>query len=315
VTGVRLAGLAGRRPSRLVTNEDLAAGGLDTDDEWIRSRSGIRTRGLAGPGESVSRLSCDAAAKALASSGIEGSTVGLTIVATTTHPTSIPGTSASVAASYGSRGGAVDLGAACAGFSYALGLAADSIRAGSVQTAVVVGVDRMGDVVDWTDRGTCVLFADGAGAVVLTADAERNDVSLPVWGSDGDQGHVIGQHKDTGFIHMDGPAVYRWATTAMAPIARAACERAGIEPGELAAFVPHQANLRIIDSLVRALGLDESSTVVARDVVTAGNTSAASIPLALSALHEAGQITPGGHVLLVGFGAGLSWSAQVVRLP
>ncbi len=313
MTGVRIAGLAGRRPARVVSNDDLAAQGLDTSDEWIRTRSGIRTRHLANDEETVVRLSCDAAAKALAASGVAGSEVGLTIVATTTLPAPIPGAASIVSTHLGSTGGAFDIGAACAGFSYALAMAADAIRAGSIRHAVVVGADRMADVVDWSDRSICVLFADGAGAVVLTADEDDNGVGLPVYGSDG-SGEVIGQDPATRFVFMDGPAVYRWATTQLAPVARAACERAGIEPSDLAAFVPHQANLRIVEALARALKLPDSC-VIARDVETAGNTSAASIPLALSALHEAGAITPGGHVLLMGFGAGLTWSAQVVRLP
>jgi len=314
--GIRIAGIAARRPDRIVSNDDLAAQGLDTTDEWISSRTGIRTRGIASEEETLVRLATDAASKALAQAGIPGSDVGLVIVATTTMPHTIPGAAPIVASNIGSVGGAFDVGAACAGFSYALSCAADAIRTGSVTTAVVVGADRMSDVVDWSDRSICVLFADGAGAVVLTASddpADQHGVGTPVYGSDG-SGRVIGTNLETGYIFMEGQAVYRWATTALAPVALEACRRAGVEPHELAAFVPHQANMRIIDALAKALDLPEH-VVIARDVATAGNTSGATIPLALAALQDAGQLPPGGAVLLMGFGAGLTWSAQVIRIP
>jgi 3-oxoacyl-[acyl-carrier-protein] synthase-3 len=212
--------------------------------------------------------------------------------------------------------------AACASFCYALAAANDAIRAGSAELAVVVGSDRFTNVLDMQDRGTAFLFGDGAGAAVV-GPTDTPGIGPVVWGSDGSLRDLIAQfpQKDDGrsavgmpLVRMDGPAVYRWAVTEIAPIAVRACEAAGVQPSELAAFIPHQANLRIIDSLVRALKLPQN-VVVARDVVDVGNTSAASIPLALARLVESGEVPSGAPALLLGFGAGLTYAGQVVLMP
>ena len=315
MTGVRLAGVAAARPAYELTNDDLVARGLDTTDEWVRTRTGIERRGVAADDEGVVELATAAAQKALAVAGRDPAATDLVIVASCTMPTPVPIAAAQLATSLGASGGAFDLNAACAGFCYSLTVAADTIRAGRAEQVVVVGAERFSGWLDWTDRSTAILFADGAGAAVVTAADTADDIGPVVWGSDGSGADYIRIPADDGHLRMEGAAVYRWATTALAPIAAAACERAGLAPTELAAFVPHQANLRIVDSLARALHLDESVTAVARDIVTAGNTSAASIPMALARLQEEGRVGSGDPALLFGFGAGLTYAAQVVRCP
>jgi 3-oxoacyl-[acyl-carrier-protein] synthase-3 len=228
-----------------------------------------------------------------------------------------------VAERLGTRGGALDLNAACAGFCYALGLAAAALESGTASTAVVIGAERMTDWIDWSDRGTAILFGDGAGAAVLTATdqndidqngTERNGIGPVVWGSDGSGRDLIRVPDFERHLAMDGSAVFRWATSSVAAVAEEACARAGVAPTDLAAFVPHQANLRIVQAVARQLGLSED-TVVADDVVDSGNTSSASVPLALARLIETGRVTTGDPVLLVAFGAGLSWAGQVVLCP
>jgi 3-oxoacyl-[acyl-carrier-protein] synthase-3 len=299
----------------VVPNSELAQH-LETSDEWIRSRTGIESRLAAGPGESVVDMAADASAKALATAGIDPSDVDLLILATCSMPSPMPGGAPQVAARVGIQGGAVDLNACCAGFSYALAFGADSVRAGTSRTVVVTGSERMLDLVDPTERSTAVLFGDGAGSVVITEAPEGTPgpgIGPVVWGHDGALADVL-VVEPGGYLRMDGPAVYRWATTALADSAREACAKAGVRPQDLAAFVPHQANLRIVASLARSLGLGPG-TVIADDVVRTANTSAASIPLALAALVDADRLPSGGPVLLMGFGAGLTWAAQVVTAP
>ncbi len=314
VRGVRLTAVAGERPATQVANAELPAE-LDVDDAWVRARTGIAARGLAAEGQGVAELAAAAGAKALAAAGLSGSEVDLLVLATCTPRVPVPATAPTVAARLGSGGAAFDLNAGCAGFCTALAMAADAVRGGSCERALVVGAERLSDWVDWTDRRTAVLFGDGAGAVVLEAcDPGHDGVGPVVWGSDGGRAHLISTPEDTRTIRMDGPAVFRWAVPQVATVAREACARAGVEPRELAAFVPHQANLRIVEGAARALGLT-AATVVADDVTTSGNTSAASVPLALARLVEAGRVAPGAPVLLVAFGAGLSWAGQVIRCP
>jgi 3-oxoacyl-[acyl-carrier-protein] synthase-3 len=189
------------------------------------------------------------------------------------------------------------------------------VRTGSAGTAVIIGAERMTDWIDWTDRGTAILFGDGAGAAVVTASTpETNGVGPVVWGSDGSGRDLIRVPDFERHLSMDGSAVFRWATSRAATVAEEACARAGIDPRHLAAFVPHQANLRIVSAVARSLGLDDR-TIVADDVRNSGNTSSASVPLALSRLVETGRVTRGDPVLLVAFGAGLAWAAQVVLCP
>lgn len=310
--GARILAFGGYQPSRVVTNDDLART-LDTSDEWIRSRVGIAERRLAGPEESVVDLAVQAGGKALAASGLAAADIDLVIVATCTMETQIPNAAARVAHRLGiTAPGAFDLNAACAGFCYALAAASDAIRAGSATHVLVIGSEKLSQWVDWTDRATCVIFGDGAGAAVVgPADSPR--IGPVVWGSAGDKAEAITVKDRRSFLHQEGQAVFRWATTALHPVAEEACRRAGVDPGELAAFVPHQANLRIIEAIARKLGADRA--VIAKDIVQAGNTSAASIPLALSRMIERGEVPSGGRALLLGFGAGLSYASQVVEIP
>jgi len=312
VSGARLLAVSAARPRRVVGNAELA-GRVGVDDAWVRARTGIVERRLAGDGESVVELAAQAGGKALAAAGVVPVDVDLLLLATCTLPTPLPAGAPQVAARLGIPGGALDVNAACAGFCSALALAADSVRAGSSGHVLVVGADRFSDWLDWDDRGTSLLFGDGAGAAVVGPAAEE-EIGPVVWGSDGaGSGHIAvpdwGRH-----LQMRGTEVFRWATSAIAPVAREACARAGIAPRDLAAVIPHQANLRIVTALARDLGVGPQ-TVVADDVVRSGNTSAASVPLALDALVTAGRVRPGDPALLVAFGAGLTWAAQVVRCP
>jgi 3-oxoacyl-[acyl-carrier-protein] synthase-3 len=313
MTAARMLGLGDHRPARVMTNDEIATR-VDTTDEWIRSRTGITARRIAGDGEGVVEMAAGAGAKALAQAGVDAADVDLTLLATCSLPSNLPGGAASVAHQLGAfRSGAVDLNAACAGFVYGLSWAADAIRAGSARRVLVVGSERLSDFIDWDERGTCILFGDGAGAAVVGAVDDLPDGIGPVvWGSDGSLREAIRIDAVTRTVAMDGQAVFRWAT-ALAPVAREACERAGVTPQELTAFVPHQANVRIIDALARSLDVD--SERVCRDIEVSGNTSAASVPLGLTAMKEAGRISTGDPVLLLGFGSGLTYAAQVVRTP
>jgi 3-oxoacyl-[acyl-carrier-protein] synthase-3 len=228
------------------------------------------------------------------------------------HP--IPGIGPQVAHRLGiPRPGAFDLNAGCAGFCYSLEMASNAVRAGSARNVLVVGVERLTDVTDLSDRATAVIFADGAGAAVVGASDEPG-IGPVAWGSDGDQYSAIEIAAGTGTMVMAGQAVYRWATTKLAAALEEAMESAGVTPDDIDVFAPHQANLRIIESMHKRLGFPER-TVVARDIVTSGNTSAASIPLALSALLESGQAKSGDLALVLGYGAGLTFAGQVLRLP
>jgi 3-oxoacyl-[acyl-carrier-protein] synthase-3 len=310
--GARLLGLGDYRPARLVTNDDLAQR-VDTSDEWIRSRTGIATRRIADDEETTVAMGTMAAEKALASAGLTADTIDLLISATCTSPSQIPGAGPQIAHRLGAtRAGAFDLNGACAGFSYAVSVAADMVRAGSVRHVLVVASERLSDYTNWDDRGTCILLADGAGATVV-GPADTDEIGPAVWGHDGSRPEVI---RVPGYgdnlFRMEGQAVFRWAIS-LVPMVRQICERAGVAPEELAGIVPHQANLRIVEAL--ATGVGATNAVVARDVVDSGNTSAASIPLGLARLVDAGEIRRGDPVLLFGFGAGLTYCGQVVRCP
>jgi 3-oxoacyl-[acyl-carrier-protein] synthase-3 len=314
--GARILAFGGYQPARVVTNDELAAT-MDTNDEWIRSRVGIASRRIAGPDETVADMAVAAGGKALAASGLSPADIDLVIVATCTPEVQIPNTAATVARRLGiAAPGAYDLNAACAGFCYALASASDAVRAGTATHVLVIGAEKLSQWVDWTDRSTAIIFADGAGAAVVGPVADPADgpgIGPVVWGSDGDMADKIYVKDRNSFIFQEGQAVFRWATTALAPVARKACEAAGIAPGELAAFVPHQANLRIVEAIARRLGAPQAK--VADDIVTAGNTSSASIPLALSRMIERGELGSGAPALLIGFGAGICYAAQVIILP
>ncbi|HYK66605.1 MAG TPA: beta-ketoacyl-ACP synthase III [Streptosporangiaceae bacterium] len=314
--GARVLAFGGYQPARVVTNDELAQT-VDTTDEWIRSRVGIASRRIAGPDETVADMAVQAGGKAMAASGLSPDDIDLVIVATCTPEVQIPNTAATVAKRLGVMApGAYDMNAACAGFCYALANASDAVRTGTARNVLVVGAEKLSQWVDWTDRSTCIIFADGAGAAVVGPVADPGDapgIGPVAWGSDGSLADKIYIKDRDSFIIQEGQAVFRWATTALTPIALAACERAGVDPKELAAFVPHQANLRIIEAIARRLGAPQA--VVASDIVNAGNTSSASIPLALSRMIERGEVASGSPALLVGFGAGMCYAAQVITVP
>ena len=310
--GARILALGDYRPARVVTNDDLAHR-VETNDAWVRERTGIVSRRVAAADETVTDMATVAAAKALAASGLAAADIDLVIVATCSTIDRLPGVAPVVATRLGMPApGAYDVQAACAGFSYALANAADAIKVGNATRALVIGVEKLSDITDWSDRSTCILFADGAGAAVVGA-ADEPGIGPVVWGSDGERGQSITCTAADPFLRMEGQTVFRWATTALAPVARRVCEAAGIEVADVDAVVLHQANLRIIDSIVRALKL--SDKVIARDIVDSGNTSAASVPMALSRLVEGGEVMSGDLALLLAFGAGLTYAGQVVRVP
>jgi 3-oxoacyl-[acyl-carrier-protein] synthase-3 len=323
VSGTRILSLGHYQPSRVLTNADLEAM-VETSDAWIRSRVGIATRHIAGPDESVPEMAAQAADKALATSGLTAAQIDLVIVASCTALDRSPNVSARVAARLGLDSPAVlDVNVVCAGFTHALALADHAIRAQSATNALVIGAEKMSDITDWTDRSTCVLVGDGAGAAVVTA-SEQPGIGPVTWGSVPQMGNAVRvevardadgvpRRDSSARFAQDGQSVYRWATTQLPEIARRACERGGLAPADLAAVVFHQANLRIIEPLAAKLGA--VNAVVAKDVVESGNTSAASIPLALAKLVERGEIPSGGPALLFGFGGNLSYAGQVVRCP
>ncbi|MGI5403917.1 beta-ketoacyl-ACP synthase III [Streptomyces sp. CA-135486] len=315
MTGSRVVALGHYQPAKVLTNEDLAAM-VDTSDEWIRSRVGIETRHVAGPDEPVDELAAHAGAKALAAAGLAPADIDLVLVATSTAIDRSPNTAARVAARLGMGSPAVmDLNVVCAGFTHALATADHAVRAGSATRALVIGADKMADITDWSDRTTCVLVGDGAGAAVVEATAAGAEPGIgPVlWGSVPEMGHAVRIEGTPPRFAQEGQSVYRWATTQLPPIARKVCDRAGVTPEELAAVVLHQANLRIIEPVAQKIGA--VNAVIARDVVQSGNTSAASIPMALSKLVERGEIESGAPVLLFGFGGNLSYAGQVIRCP
>ncbi|OII59715.1 beta-ketoacyl-ACP synthase III [Streptomyces sp. CC77] len=312
MTGTRIAALGHHQPAKVLTNDDLAAM-VDTSDEWIRSRVGIRTRHVAGPDETVDEMAAHAAAKALAAAGLTPGDIDYVLVATSTAIDRSPNTAARVAARLGMDAPAtLDLNVVCAGFTHALATADHAVRAGAARRALVIGADKMTEITDWTDRTTCVLVGDGAGAAVVEA-ADTPRIGPVLWGSVPRMGHAVRIEGTPPRFAQEGQSVYRWATTQLPPIARRACERAGLTVEDLAAVVLHQANLRIIEPVARKIGA--VNAVVAQDVTESGNTSAASIPMALSKLVARGDIPSGAPALLFGFGGNLSYAGQVVHVP
>ncbi len=315
-----MVGLGVYRPERVVTNDEVCEV-LDSTDEWIQSRSGIRTRRFAGPGEDLITMATIAAERALEVAGLEAEQLGCVIVATSTYPEHTPASAPQVADRLGSTAAAFDVSAGCAGFCHALNLASSLVRAGAETYVLVIGVEQLSRFMDPTDRGTAFIFADGAGAVVV-GPAQEAGIGPTAWGSDGSQAHVINQtpscldsHQEHHpVVQMEGTAVFRWAPFAMAKVAHEAVTRAGITVDDLDAFIPHQANLRITQTLARNIKLPES-VAIATDIVNSGNTSAASVPLAIDAMLRSGEAKPGDTALLIAFGAGLSFAGQVVRLP
>lgn len=307
----RIIGIGEQRPSDVMTNDNLPAT-LDTNDQWIQQRTGIASRGIAGDDETVVSMATDAARKAVADAGVDPARVGLVVLATCSLPQQIPGGAAVIATALGTQGaGAFDLNAACAGFCYALSIASDAVRLGTIEYAVVIGAEKLSSLVDWTDRSSAILFGDGAGAVVIGPSDEAG-IGPVVFGSDGTAAGLIDMTPQ-GHLRLDGPAVFRWATTALGDVALAVCDAAGVGPSDLAAVIPHQANLRIINALVRQIGAPDA--VVANDIVDTGNTSAASIPLALARLCREGKVASGDLALTLSFGAGLTWAGAVITIP
>ncbi|MFF9648693.1 ketoacyl-ACP synthase III [Streptomyces sp. NPDC014622] len=330
----RIMGVGGYRPTRVVPNEVILEK-IDSSDEWIRSRSGIVTRHWANDEETVSAMSVEAAGKALADAGISPDQVGAVVVSTVSHFAQTPAIATVIADKLGTdKAAAFDISAGCAGFGYGLTLAKGMVVEGSAEYVVVIGVERLSDLTDLEDRATAFLFGDGAGAVVVGPSKEPA-IGPTVWGSEGDKAGTIKQTVPWDKFHtgdvsqlpldsqgnikfpaitQEGQAVFRWAVFEMAKVAQQALDAAGISPEDLDVFIPHQANMRIIDSMVKTLKLPEHVTV-ARDVETTGNTSAASIPLAMERLLATGQAKSGDTALIIGFGAGLVYAATVVTLP
>ncbi|MEE1816995.1 beta-ketoacyl-ACP synthase III [Streptomyces sp. NPDC004288] len=314
MTGTRIAALGHYQPAKVLTNHDLAEL-VDTSDEWILSRVGIRTRHVAGPDEPVDELAAHAGGKALAAAGLTAGDVDLVLVATSTAIDRSPNTAARVAARLGMGSPAtLDLNVVCAGFTHALATADHAVRAGAARRALVIGADKMTEITDWTDRTTCVLTGDGAGAAIVEAtETDTGAIGPVLWGSVPEMGHAVRIEGTPPRFAQEGQSVYRWATQQLPALARRTCERSGIAPEDLAGVVLHQANLRIIEPLAAKIGA--VNAVVARDVVDSGNTSAASIPLALAKLVERGELPSGAPVLLFGFGGNLSYAGQVIRVP
>jgi len=318
--GARILGLGSRQPEQIVTNADIAARGVETNDEWIRSRVGIVERRFARKDESVVDMAVEAGAKALADAGLAPCDVDAVLVATCTMPAYIPNAAAQTADRIGVHTApAFDINAACAGFCYGLGAASDMVRAGSARHVLVIGAEKLSDWVDPLDRSTCIIFADGAGAAVVgpVDHDERPGIGPIAAGSAGDLVETIVVADRNSFIRQEGQEVYRWAITQIAPVALRALELAGLAPADVDVLVPHQANLRIVEAIanrMRAAGAREDM-VVADDIVHSGNTSSASIPLALDHMRAEGRVRSGDLALLVGFGAGLSYAGQAVVLP
>ncbi|MEV0734928.1 ketoacyl-ACP synthase III [Streptomyces sp. NPDC050549] len=318
----RILGVGGYRPVRVVPNEVILET-IDSSDEWIRSRSGIETRHWANDEETVAAMSIEASGKAIADAGISAEQIGGVIVSTVSHFKQTPAVATEIADKLGTnKAAAFDISAGCAGFGYGLTLAKGMVVEGSAEYVLVIGVERLSDLTDLEDRATAFLFGDGAGAVVVGPSKEPA-IGPTVWGSEGDKSDTIKQtvpwneYDSTGkfpAITQEGQAVFRWAVFEMAKVAQQALDAAGISPDDLDVFIPHQANERIIDSMVKTLKLPEHVTV-ARDVRTTGNTSAASIPLAMERLLATGEAKSGDTALVIGFGAGLVYAATVVTLP
>ena len=313
--GARIVGWGSSQPEQVVTNDDLAQR-VETNDQWIRERVGIVSRRIADKDTLLVDMAVDAGAKAVADAGLTPADLDTVIVATCTMPNPIPNAAAQVAHKIGiSAPGAFDLNAACAGFCYGLGVASDLIRAGSAKKVLVIGAEKLTDSVDPTDRANAIIFADGAGAAVVGASDEPQ-IGPVSWGSAGDLVDLI-YMRDDKYIYQEGQSVFRWATTKIAPIAMQALEVAGLKPSDVDVLIPHQANLRIVEAIAKKLRANgaRDDMVVADDIKYSGNTSSASIPLALDHMRKAGTAKPGDLVLAVGFGAGLSYAGQAFVCP
>jgi 3-oxoacyl-[acyl-carrier-protein] synthase-3 len=315
VAGTRILGIGSAQPERVVTNHDLSKV-MDTNDEWIRERVGIVERRFGDEKDTVVSMAVEAGAKAIAAAGLSPTDLDTVIVANCTTLKPIPNAAAQVAELIGIKAaGGFDLNAACAGFCYGLGVGSDLVRAGSSKRALVIGSEKLTDIVNPVDRSTAIIFADAAGAAVV-GPSDEPGIGPVVWGTAGDLVDMIGMTEST-HIFQEGQSVYRWATTKIAPVALRALEAAGLTPADVDVLIPHQANLRIVEAIAKRLRKEgaREDMVVADDIVYSGNTSSASIPMAMDHMRAAGRIHSGDVALLVGFGAGLSYAGQVVVCP
>ena len=317
----RVMSVASYVPSRVVDNAEMCTY-IDSSDEWIQQRTGIAERRWAGEGETVETMALDAGRLAVERAGIEASELGAVIVSTVTYYHQTPSLAAKLAHRLGTTGAAFDISAACAGFCYGLGQAEALVRSGAARYVLVIGVEELSRFTDVHDRSTAFLFADGAGAAVV-GPSEVSGIGAVVWGSDGGQSQAITQTVEwsealaagqTPYITMDGRAVFKWASGFIADAAKQVLDAAGMTPDDLEVFIPHQANNRITDAMLRSLKLPEH-VVVARTIRQFGNNSAASVPMAMDALLASGEAKSGQTALLIGFGAGLVYAGQIVTLP
>lgn len=323
----RILSVGAYRPPRIVPNSDIVDL-IESSDEWIRQRTGIETRHIAAADESLVDMATAASNIALQRAGIGMDQIGAVIFATISYPYQAPSAATELIVRLGNpKAAAFDISAACAGFCYGVALANDLVRNKTVDYVLVVGGEKLSDFTNPTDRATAFIFADGAGAVVIGPSSDAG-IGPTVWGSAADSRDAItltpsylefknpATRESAGWpdISQQGQTVFRWAVYEMAPVGLAAISAAGLEPSDLAAFIPHQANERIIDALARSMKLPDS-VVIARDIRTSGNTSAASIPLAMDDLLSKNPELHGKSALLIGFGAGLVYAGQVVELP
>jgi len=314
----RIIGTGSALPARVVSNQELASR-VETSDEWITTRTGIRQRHIAAADEATSDLALRASRQALEMAGVKADEIDLIIVATSTPDMVFPSTACILQDKLGAKGGAAfDVQAVCSGFVYALGIADAMMRAGSAKHALVVGAEVFSRILDWNDRGTCVLFGDGAGAVVLKRDADRGILSAHLH-ADGSHRDILcvpgqvdsGQIKGRPFVHMEGNAVFKFAVRVLAEVAEEALAANRLEKSSIDWLIPHQANIRIIEATAKKLHLPMERVVLT--VAQHGNTSAASIPLALDQAVRDGRVQGGQHLMLVGVGGGFTWGSVLVK--
>jgi len=319
----RIYSLGASRGHLTVTNDDIA-GPIDSSDEWIRQRTGIVTRKRADAGQSLIDMAVEASQEAIQKAGIDPKRIGAVILATITFPFQTPSGATLLADKVGAIGAAAfDISAACAGYCYGIAQADALVRAGQAEFVLVVGAEKLSDFIDPKDRSISFLLGDGAGAAIV-GPSDHAGISKTIWGSDGSNWDKVGMTAsqlefragtaDWPTLVQEGPSVFRWAVWEMVKVAKETLAASGLKPADLAALVTHQANERIIDEFAKQLELPES-VVVAKDIVETGNTSAASVPLAMHRLLAEGKVKSGGYALEIGFGAGLAFAAQVVELP
>lgn len=324
-TDSQILSVGGYQPSRIVPNSEIIER-IDSTDEWIQQRTGIESRRFAAPDESVIDMATKACQQALDRAHLTMADIDTVIVATITYPFQAPSAATALVVRLGNpQAAAFDINAACAGFCYGLGMASDFVRSGTSKYVLVVGVEKLSDFTDPDDRATAFIFADGAGAVIV-GPSDHPGIGPTVWGSDADSRDAIVMNPSWNDFRNDakgvkwpnisqqGQAVFRWAVFSMSKAGLRALEAAGVTPDQLDAFIPHQANVRIIETMAKEMKIPEK-VIIAQDIRTSGNTSAASVPLAMSALLVEHPELHGGLALLIGYGAGLVYAGQVVQLP